>query len=556
MDELSLKYGSPEVTYRVLVTDKLSEDGLKLLQAEPGFEVDVRTDLAGDPDGLRSALAEADALIVRSGTKVTEAVLDDRCRIRAIARAGVGVDNIDVPAATQRGIVVMNTPGGNTVSTAEHTIALMLAMARNIARANESLKAGRWERSKLTGRQLEGKTLGIVGLGRVGQAVARRALGLEMNVVGFDPFLSHERAAELGIESLPHLSDLWGRCDFLTLHTPLTEDTNHLINDETIAAMRPGVRIINCARGGLIDAAALRRGLDSGQVAGAAVDVFEPEPPEPDHPLLDHPNVVVTPHLGASTEEAQSAVAEEAARLLIDFLARGQVRFAVNMPTMNRAELEDLKRPLDLARRLGMMHAQMARGVVKSATLRYRGEIAQKNTKLITAAFAAGWLETALGGQVNLVNAETRLKDRGLTLVEESSTDTGDFGSMLQAEVETDRKTYVAAGTLFGREFLRLVRLGPYRLDAHLDGNLMIFTHNDKPGLIGAIGTEFGRRGVNIAQMNVGRDQPGGEAIGVVNLDNLPDEEAIEAVRALDDVTSVSVIRLPPHGELPEWLRF
>jgi D-3-phosphoglycerate dehydrogenase len=543
------------VPHRVLVTDKVSEEGLALLKAEPDFEVVVRTDLAKDVAGLKAALAEADALVVRSGTQVTAEVLEGQTRLRAIARAGVGVDNIDVAAATQNGIVVMNTPGGNTVSTAEHTMALMLSLARNVPQANESLKAGRWDRSKLTGRQLEGKTLGIIGMGRVGQSVARMALGFEMRVIGFDPFLSAERAAELGIESVPHLSELWGQCDYITLHTPLTDDTRKLINAETIEKMRPGVRIINCARGGLIDSDALKAALDSGKVAGAAVDVFEPEPPPADHPVVNHPKAVVTPHLGASTEEAQVAVAEEAARLLADFLARGQVRCSVNMATLSRAEMEDLRQYLDLARRLGMLHAQMDRGTIKAATLRYRGEVAAKNTSLITAAFAAGWMETALEGQVNLVNSEARLKERGITLTEEKSTDPGDFSAMIQAEVETDRKTYVAAGTTFGREFLRLVRLGPYRLDAHLDGNLLIFTHNDRPGLIGAIGNEFGTRGVNIAQMNVGREAPGGEAIGVVNLDSVPDEEALKAVSALPDMLSVSLIRLPGHNELPSWLK-
>ncbi len=546
----------PQVLHRVLVTDKVSEDGLALLRAEPEFEVLVKTELAKDVAGLKAALAEADALVVRSGTQVTAEILEGQERLKAIARAGVGVDNIDVPAATRNGVVVMNTPGGNTIATAEHTMALMLALSRNVAIANESLKAGKWERSKLAGRQLEGKTLGIIGMGRVGQAVAQRSIGFEMQVIGYDPFLTAERAVELGVERVADLDELWGRCDYITLHTPMTEETKNLISAATIAKMKSGVRIINCARGGLINPTDLKEALDSGHVAGAAIDVFDPEPPPADHPLVNHPKVLVTPHLGASTQEAQVAVAEEAARLLVDFLARGQVRFSVNMPALGRAELEDLRQFLDLARRLGMLHAQMARGVVESACIRYRGEVASKNTKLITAAFAAGWLESALEGQANLVNAEARLRERGISLSEETSTETGDFGSMIQTEVKTDKKEYIAAGTLFGREFLRLIRLGPYRLDAHLDGNLLIFTHNDRPGLIGAIGTEFGNRGVNIAQMNVGRDTPGGEAIGVVNLDNLPDAEALQAVEQLPEILSVRLIRLPLPSDLPSWLQF
>ncbi len=355
------------MAHRVLVTDKLAEEGLAQLRAEPGIEVVVNTKLAQDPAALRRALAEADGIVIRSGTQLTAEVLEGQSRLKAIVRAGVGVDNIDVPAATRRGIVVMNTPGGNTVSTAEHTMALLLGLARNVAKADASLKSGKWDRNKFTGSQLEGKTLGVIGLGRVGLAVARRAQGFGMTVVGFDPFLAAERAQELGIESVARLEDIWGRCDFLTLHTPMTAETRNLIGAAEIARMKPTVRIINCARGGLVNEAALLEALNSGKVAGAAIDVFDPEPPPAGHPLIAHPQVLVTPHLGASTEEAQVSVAVEAARLLIDFLGRGQVRFAVNMPTLDRAELEDLRLYLNLAWRLGMLHAQMDRGTLKSA---------------------------------------------------------------------------------------------------------------------------------------------------------------------------------------------
>ncbi len=330
----------------------------------------------------------------------------------------MGVDNIDVTAATRRGIVVMNTPGGNTISTAEHTMALLLALARNVAKADASLKSGKWDRNKFTGTQLEGKTLGVIGLGRVGLAVARRAQGFGMTVLGFDPFLAAERALELGIESVARLDDIWPRCDFLTLHTPMTAETRNLIGAAEIAQMKPSVRIINCARGGLIDEAALAEALDSGKVAGAAIDVFDPEPPPAGHPLVGHPLVLVTPHLGASTEEAQVSVAVEAARLLCEFFGRGQVRFSVNMPTLDRAELEDLRLYLNLAWRLGMLHAQMDRGTLKSARVIYRGEVAHKNTRLITAAFAAGLMESALEEQVNLVNAMALARERGIIIEE------------------------------------------------------------------------------------------------------------------------------------------
>lgn len=540
------------MSYRVLVTDKLAEEGLELLRAEPGLEVVVNTKL--DPKALREALKEADGIVIRSGTQLTAEVLQDQTRLKVIVRAGVGVDNIDVPAATRQGIVVMNTPGGNTVSTAEHTMALMLALSRNVAKANDSLKAGRWDRNKFTGTQLGGKTLGIVGLGRVGLAVAKRAQGFDMKVVGFDPFLSAERAAELGIESISPLDEMWGRCDYITIHTPLSAETRNLIGPNELAKMKPNVRIINCARGGLIDEVALAEALTAGKIAGAAVDAFDPEPPPADNPLVVHPQVLVTPHLGASTEEAQVSVAVEAARLLSDYFQSGQIRFAVNMPTLDRAELDEMRLYLDLGRRLGMLHSQMDRGTVKSATVRYRGEVASKNTRLITASFAAGWMESALEDQVNLVNAEILAKERGITIVEEKTTDPGDFGTLIQTEVVTEKKQYVAAGTLFGKEFVRLIRLGPYRLDAHLDGNLLVFTHKDVPGLIGFIGTTFGRHNVNIAQMNVGREKPGGEAIGVVNLDCVPPAEALEELKKNPAILSVSLIKLPEAGAIAPWL--
>ena len=540
------------MAYRVLVTDKLADEGLQLLKAKPGLEVVVNTKL--DSAGLKAALAEADGIVIRSGTQLTADVLAGQTRLKVIVRAGVGVDNIDVSAATKQGIVVMNTPGGNTVSTAEHTVAMILALSRNIPQASASLKAGKWERNKFTGTQVGGKTLGVVGLGRVGLAVAKRAQGFDMNVVGFDPFLSTEKARELNIEAVANLDDLWGRCDYITLHTPLSADTRNLVGPKELAMMKPTVRLINCARGGLIDEPALAKALDEGKIAGAAIDVFDPEPPATDHVLVNNPKVIVTPHLGASTEEAQISVAVEAAHLLIDYFERGQIKFAVNMPSLDRAELEDVKLYLELGRRMGMLHSQMDRGTVKSAKLRYRGEIAGKNTRLITASFAAGWMASALDETVNLVNAEVKAKERGIAIVEEKTTEPGDFGSLIHTEVTTEHKTYVAAGTLFGKQFLRLVRLGPYRLDAHLDGTLFIFTHRDVPGLIGFLGTTFGKYGVNIAQMNVGREKPGGEAIGVVNLDTVPPAEALEAVKAHPDIISVSLIRLPEEGALPAWL--
>jgi D-3-phosphoglycerate dehydrogenase len=535
---------------RVFVSDKLETPGLDLLR-QAGLEIDNRPGLSGA--ALQEALQGAHGVIVRSGTRLTAELLDNPGNLRAIVRAGVGVDNIDVAAATRRGIVVMNTPGGNTVSTAEHTITMLMALARHIPTADASVKQGKWERGKFVGTQLAGKTLAVVGLGRVGREVARRAAGLDMKVVGYDPFLSPERASQLGIESVPALEDLLPRCDFLTVHTPLTDETRDLIGEAELARMKRGVRILNCARGGIINENALAEALRSGQVAGAALDVFLEEPPPADHPLAKLPNVVATPHLGASTVEAQTSVALEAAQLLIDFLTRGVVQFAVNMAAVDRTELEELRLYVDMARRLGLLHAQMCQGAIRKAQLNYRGEVARRSTRLVTAAFAAGLLEYRLAQNVNVVNAELLARERGIEIVEQTSPKKGDFSTLIRADVVTEKKNYTAAGTLFGNQYLRLVQLGPYHLDTFMDGVMLIFTHRDLPGLIGYIGTIFGKHRVNIAQMTVGRQVAGGEAIAVLNLDSQPPEDAIKEVSSHPQISSVCVVKLPPAGEMPAW---
>jgi D-3-phosphoglycerate dehydrogenase len=537
---------------RVLISDKLESPGLDLLR-QAGIELDERHGLKGP--ALQEALRAADGVIVRSGTTITADLLEDPGKLRAVVRAGVGVDNIDVAAATRRGIVVMNTPGGNTVSTAEHTITLMTALARGIPAADAHVHQApaKWDRGRFVGTQLAGKTLGIIGLGRIGREVARRALGLDMKVVGLDPFLAPDRAAQLGIESVPDLDALLPRCDFLTVHVPGGPETKDMLGAAHLAKLPRGARVLNCARGGIINEQALAEALQSGHLAGAALDVFAQEPPPPDHPLLKLPNVVLTPHLGASTVEAQTSVAREAAQLLIDFLTRGVVGFAVNMAAVDRTELEELRLYVDIARRLGLLHAQMCHGAIGRAELKYQGEIARRSTRLVTAAFAAGLLESRLAEHVNVVNAELLARERGIEIVEQSSPRKGDFSTLIRAEVTTDKKTYTAAATLFGNQYLRLVQLGPFHLDTFMDGIMLLFTHRDVPGLIGYIGTIFGKHGVNIAQMTVGRRQPGGEAIAVLNLDNQPPEEALKEVRGHPQISSLSVVKLPAAGEMPAW---
>ena len=536
----------------IIVLDKLSPDGLALLDAAAklGISYEVKTGLSGE--GLKDALASHDGAICRSGVKITADALAGNHRLRAIVRAGVGTDNIDKQAATRQGIVVMNTPAGNTVSTAEHAFTLLLALSRNVAPADASLREHRWDRSKYMGVQLAGKTLGIVGMGRIGQAVASRARAFDMRVVVYDPFLAAERAGELGVELFGSVREMLPELDYLTVHTPLTDDTRHLIGKAELSLLKPGVRLINCARGGIYDEEALLEGLESGVLAGAALDVFETEPCT-DSPLFGRPDVLVTPHLGASTEEAQSQVAIEGVNLLTDFLRTGTIRHSVNSSPIDPADLEGLRGFLDLGWRLGVLLSQLDDQPPKAVSIAYRGEIASRNTRLITAAFAAGLLETALE-DVNIINAEMLLRERGIELVEQSRTDPGAFSSVVAVDLVVGDHVHRAAGTLFGRSMPRLVQLEGHRLEAYLDGTLLIFMHEDVPGIIGNVGTAFGGTGVNIAQMTVGRSAPGGDAIGVLSLDQEPSEESLSKVRTCDGIHSAKVCKLPAAGQLPYWL--
>ncbi|HEY2147176.1 MAG TPA: phosphoglycerate dehydrogenase [Pirellulales bacterium] len=539
---------------RIIVLDTLSPDGLELLDAArpKGIEYEVRTGLKGD--ALRESLAEFDGAICRSGVKFTADALAGNHRLKAIVRAGVGTDNIDKEAATRLGIVVMNTPAGNTLSTAEHTFAMMLALSRNIAPAYQSLIEHKWDRNKFMGAQLADKTLGIVGLGRIGLAVAKRAKAFEMRVLGYDPFLAKDRARELGIEPFDNVREMLPLVDYLTVHTPLTEETKNLISRAEIETMRPTVRLINCARGGIYDEAALVEAIKAKRIGGVALDVYANEPCT-DSPLFGLPGVLATPHLGASTEEAQTQVAVEGVGLLVDFLTTGAIRHAVNMSPIDRQTLDSLRGFLDVAHRLGLLVAQLDKATPKRCVLHYRGEVAGKNTRLITAAFAVGLLESALYADVNIVNAELLLRERGIELIEQSRADMGAFSSVITAEVFTAEGTNRAAGTLLGQNMPRLVQVGDHRLEAFLDGVLLIFTHRDVPGIIGRVGTIFGQHKINIAQMAVGRAAPGGSATGVLNLDAEPTAAALAEVLASPDIQTATVIRLPPAGKLPAWLQ-
>ncbi len=539
---------------KVIVLDHLAQEGLDLLNACDDLEITIRTGLKGEE--LRLALLDFDGAICRSGVRLDAAALTGNKRLKAIVRAGVGTDNIDKQVATRQGIIVMNTPAGNTISTAEHAFALMLALARNIAPAHQSLKEGRWDRKAYMGTQLADKTLGIVGLGRIGREVAKRALAFQMRVIGFDPFLADDKARELGIEPVATVREMLPRVDFLTVHTPLTAETKGLIDRSALELLKPGARLINCARGGIFDEQALVDGLETKQLAGVALDVYDHEPCT-ESPLFQFPTAVCTPHLGASTEEAQTQVAVEAAQLLSNFLRSGEIRHAVNTASVDPQTLRSLQGHLNLIHRMGLFLAQWYSGQPSSCRLTYRGDVATKDTRLLTSAFCAGLIGKAMDEQVNIINAEMLMRDRGIEIATTANREQGAFSSSIRADLRTDTQTFSLSGTLFGNGMPRLVQLNEFRLEAYLDGVMFLFTHRDVPGIIGRVGTIFGTHDVNIAQMSVGRsaELPGGLAVGVLNLDCHPPEAAKAEVLKHPDILQITVAELPRRDELPDWLQ-
>ncbi len=536
---------------RIIVLDDIATEGLAKLDAAPGIEYDIKTGLKGEE--LREALSQYDGAVCRSGVKITSESLEGNKTLKAIVRAGVGTDNIDKPAATRLGIVVMNTPAGNTISTAEHTMALLLGLSRKVGPAFSSLQAGRWDRKKFKGSQVFGKTLGIVGLGRIGQEVASRAKAFGMEVVGFDPFLSAEKAEELGINKVAEVKDLLPSVDYLTVHTPLTPETKGLIGPAEVKLMKKGARLVNCARGGIYDNDALVEGLESGHLGGVALDVY-PEEPCTDNPLFQMDNVLCTPHLGASTEEAQIEVAVEAVDLLINFLTTGEIKSAVNTISLDPVTLKTMRSYLDVAHRLGILLGQWHGKAIDRCELEFQGEISTKDTRLLVSAFCAGLVGHIIEDS-NIINAEMLCRERGIEIVRTSNTEPGVFSSVISATVSGEGLTRHAGGTLFGKNMPRLVRLDEYRTETYMDGNLLIFKHTDVPGIIGYVGNVLAEEKVNIAQMAVGRTGgQGGSAIGVLNLDATASAPTLKRVLENDAIKSANVIHLPASNELPEWL--
>ena len=525
---------------KVLIADKLPGVAVEILSSHPEIEVDNRPGLPADE--LKSIIGQYEGIIIRSGTKLTAEIIEHADRMKAIARAGVGVDNVDVMAASRKGIIVMNTPGGNTISTAEHTFAMMMALSRNIPSACASLKRGEWDRKSFVGAQLSGKTIGIIGLGRIGLEVAKRAVAFEMKVIGHDPYISPERAARLGIE-LADLEAIWERADYITVHTPMTAETEGLIGARQIAKMKPGVRIINCARGGIVDEDALADALEAGKVAGAAIDVYPEEPPA-NRRLIDLPQVVATPHLGASTEEAQINVATDAARQLADVLMGRGVRFALNLPAIDAQEAKILDPYSNLAEKMGSLLRQLAEGQLKSVHVSYTGELAQANVAPVTRSLTAGLLKPVLEENVNLVNAPVLAEERGISITESRSSASGDFTTTVRVEMTTDRAALSVEGTLFGKSDPRIVNINGYHVEVIPRGDMLVIINRDRPGLIGDIGRIVGRSGVNISSMTFGRKEAGGDAMTVLNLDARPADSLLDEVRQAKNVQAVLAIQL------------
>ncbi len=484
-----------------------------------------------------------EGLVVRSGTKVTAAVIEAGERLKVIGRAGSGLDNVDLAAATRRGIVVMNTPGGNTVTTAEHTFALLLSMARCIPQATASMKGGRWEKTKFMGVELYNKTLGVVGLGQIGSYVAKLAQGFMMNVVAYDPFLSKERAREMGIEQV-ELDELYSRSDFISVHTPLTQETRNLINRESMSKMKEGVRILNCARGGIINETDLHEALVSGKVAAAAFDVFETEPVDPKHPLLGLENFVCSPHLGAATGEAQENVALAVAEQIVDYLAHGVIRNAANLPSIPADLLPALQPHLALAEKIGTFGAQVLEGGLDKVSIEYRGEVGNLTTSPVTVAVLRGLLSPILEESVNYVNAPVIAKERGIVVNETKTTDAGDFTSLIVVELQAGKSVQRVSGTLYRRKDPRIVDLNGYPLEVVPEGHLLVLSNLDQPGVIGSIGQFLGRHQINIASMQLGREKPGGKAISVIGIDAPMSAEQLRDIKGLPHILSAKQIKL------------
>jgi D-3-phosphoglycerate dehydrogenase / 2-oxoglutarate reductase len=526
--------------FKILVSDPLSEKGMKILEREKNITVDVK--VKQPIDVLKKIIKDYDALIVRSETKVTADLIACADKLKVIGRAGVGLDNVDIAAATKKGIIVMNTPGGNTISTAEHTMSLILSLSRNISPADASMKTGQWERKKFMGVELYGKTLGIIGLGRIGAEVSKRALSFGMKVLAYDPFLTPEKASASEIESTS-LSRIFSESDYITVHTPLTPDTKHLIGEKEIGMMKKGVRLINCARGGILNEAAILKGIESGKVAGAAFDVYEQEPPK-DSLIIKSDKVIATPHLGASTAEAQENVALAIAEQVVDALLDRGIRNAINIPYIELKAWKVLRPYMVLAEKMGMMQAQLAQGPISEVVLEYAGDVAKHDTKAITTAFVKGLLASAVGEMVNNVNAVAIAKERNIKITESKTSQVEEFAHLITAIVKAKSKSLSVSGALFANNQPRIVKIDNYYVDALPEGNMIMISNKDVPGIVGQLGTLLGKSKINIAGMTFGRQKLGGKAISLCNVDSQVPDKIINELKKSENIFDAKSIIL------------
>jgi D-3-phosphoglycerate dehydrogenase len=527
----------------VLICDPISPKGIALFKQRPEFKVTVLDKRLPEAE-LIPIVAETNAIVVRSETKITRKVMEAALKLKVVGRAGVGVDNVDVEAATQRGIVVMNTPGGNTVSTAELSFSMLLSLARKIPQAHASMKAGEWNRKAFQGTEVYGKTLGILGMGRIGTEVARRALAFGMQVVAYDPYLSMSRAKALQVELVEQLDHVYAKADFITVHMPLTAETKGMLNKEAFAKMKKGVRVLNCARGGIINEADLYEAIQSGQVAGAALDVYESEPPK-EFKLRELPQIIMTPHLGASTHEAQENVGIEVAEAITDYLLTGAVRNAVNLPNLDAKTFEIVKPFLTLAEKLGRLLAQVAPKRNERLVITYGGKAAELPTDPITRTLLKGFLESVGGQEVNQVNVKTLAGSIGLVVEEIKSNEQTDYNEWLHAAVFSNGDRVSAGGTILGRRHQpRIVRLFSRSVEIVPEGVLFIMNNKDRPGMVGYIGNLMGKHKINIANMSLNRDCAGGQALTILNLDTTPSAEVLEELKRDPDISNVKVVKL------------
>jgi len=525
---------------KVLVSDNLGEAGIKMFQEEPEIEVDVRTGL--EPKGLKSIIGNYDALVIRSATKVTEEILEAAKNLKVVGRAGIGLDNVDIPAATKRGVVVMNTPTGNVITTAEHTIAMMMALTRNIPWGTSTLKAGLWEKKKLQGREVFNKVLGIIGFGKIGSIVADRARGLKMNVIVHDPYVTPEHIEKGGFEPVS-LDELYRRSDYISLHVPKMKETLGLLNKAAFDQMKDGVMIINCARGGIVEEADLNEALLSGKVAGAALDVFEHEPPGV-CPLFEVDRVICTPHLGASTLEAQTNVAVQVAEQIIAYLKTGTLINAVNVPPVSGDLLQKINPLLTLGDRMGCLLTQLSKGPIKEVVIEYAGDFQELDLSPVTTAVLKGLLTPMIKDDVNFVNAAVLAKERGIKVTETTIGETEEYINLITVQAISDEGTSKVAGTIFGKQNPRVVNINNFRLELQPEGRFVLIHNHDKPGAIGSIGTLLGEHKINISRMRVGQEEGGDKTMIFLRTNEVISEDVMEKMRTLPLMITVSSFEL------------